>query len=370
MIDESVSAFQSSHQPGLEELTPRQKALTLNRWLREKKRFGGLDGLNYRVLRNCMIGHIMRRDEPGCLPVVACAIFCSMADRIGLEAHCCPVPGHVHVVVLSQPGYRLDGRATDLEDADEKREKMYLDPYGSDDEVTVSNIEQHLANLSLESSLDRGLTPVSPASVALRTAQNIKASFQRTTSLPHEAWSFMVQLTRGHPIVNINAAYYSSMWASLLLAPAYSADWDLELSLPMKQFVVLWPEDAWMVETYLMPLWDAFMPSRGPWARRILPETTEFWKPLRLLREQDEMVPPVIRRDLNGADSGLYKIGQVFRHKRHNRIGIIRGWSHRGSSRFPSLHNTDDSEQSDENSGTEAPNPTRLGTRTYFVCFR
>jgi F-box protein 21 len=272
------------------------------------------------------------------------------------------VPGHVHVVVLADTGRNLDDQT--MESNGQQRDRMYLDPYGSDSEVTVSGIEQLLAPLELEPSV---LTPVPATSVALRTAQNIKASFQRTTTLPQEAWFFMVQLARGHPVVNIYAAYYSSMWASLLLVPAYSADWDLELSLLMKRFAASWPEDAWLIERYLVPLWESFAPFRGPWARHAIPETAEFWKPLHLLREQDEIVPPVISRNSSGTDAIPYKIGQVFRHRRHNRIGIIRGWS-RGSNRFTSFHSSDDADHSDDNSGPEAQSPARLRVRVYFVC--
>jgi F-box protein 21 len=305
------------------------------------------------MLRNCFIGHMMQQNTGTCLPIVACAIFCCIARRLGLDAHCCSVPTHVHVVVIADEGRDLNDQA--LQSDGPQIDMMYMDPTDLDVERTIADIEERITPLQIEPYF---LRPASASSVALRMAGNIKASFRKAMSMPQEAWPTMVQLARGHPVVNLFAANYSAMWAFLMLLPAYTPDWDLELSLIMKRFEEAWPEDAWLVEKYLIPRWQTFAPFRGPWAQQAVPETAEFWRPLRLLRARDETIT-VKRRNAHGTEVIPYRIGQVFRHTRHRRIGVIRGWLPPGST----LSDSDDTDHSDDNVG-----PQNLRTKVYFVC--
>ncbi|KAF7561970.1 hypothetical protein G7046_g2148 [Stylonectria norvegica] len=368
LLDERALEFQQST-AGLEEMTTRQKALSLNRWLR----INNLTGLrnpdqNYRNLRNCFIGQALRHEDHDSIPIISSAIFCSIAERLGLQAQCCTFPTHVHAIVFENDGKTLDGIPTTQPSA--PPEKMYLDPYGSDDEVPLSSLQEMLSRFGWQSSPDVFLAPVPPVTLAMRTSRNIKATSARAHELRDQANPELTRLISGNDDMNMEAALYSAFWASLIMTPVNVFEWDESLEPFLRQFTKSWHEDAWLIEKYLCPLFDRFAPLRERFARNGPQGWDDPWEILGHVRSFDDIIPPAIRRNSGGNQSVAYKIGQVFRHRRYRWIGIINGWTDQGTRRLPRPHIVTMDETLDDNSDTELPNLVRPRNQAFYTCLR
>ncbi len=99
--------------------------LALVGWLRSNN-LTGMDSpeANYRNLRNCLIGHALSEDDHPSLPIISSAIFCCVAERVGLTSSCCSIPSHVHATVFAAPGQTLTG--PDEPDPNAELKAMYL----------------------------------------------------------------------------------------------------------------------------------------------------------------------------------------------------------------------------------------------------
>ncbi|QLI68653.1 uncharacterized protein G6M90_00g062510 [Metarhizium brunneum] len=322
---------------------------------------------NYRNLRNCLIGQALRYEEHESIPLISSAIFCCLAARLGLNAECCAFPNHVYAIVFAQSGYTLDG---DVDCYREQPEGMYLDPYGLDNEVPASDLHNLLADYAWQTSTDAFFAPVPPITMVLRTAQNIKATFLRILELQGDAHPELSQLLRGNDAMNVDAALYSAMWSSLLLTPPNTFEWNDRLASFLHRFAGSWPEDAWLVEKYLWPMYNSFTALRHGFARHVNRGLGDPWDHWRLVRDQDDVIPPMSRRDLDRNQSVPYKIGQVFRHRRYGWIGVITGWPDQGTRHLPVAASRDPDDEADTAApGEHSRLPVWPPTQFYFICF-
>ncbi|KAK5995754.1 hypothetical protein PT974_04172 [Cladobotryum mycophilum] len=259
MLDEVAFSFRSS-QPNFHELTTRQKALTLLRWLRSQN-FTGVHNpeRNYRNLRNCLIGQALRHEEHESIPIISTAIFCCIASRLGMDTRCCAFPSHVHAIVYPAPGYTLDDLPVKPKQRNDPPQRMFLDPYGNDEEVPAYALRAMLAQFGWQTNMEVFLAPVSALSITMRTAQNLKATIARIQELNDHVHSELSQLIRGDNAMNVEACLYAASWASLVLTPPNSLEWVDRLAKFLRRFAGSWPEDAWLIEKYLWP-----SPSTGP----------------------------------------------------------------------------------------------------------
>ncbi|KAF7542818.1 hypothetical protein G7Z17_g11247 [Cylindrodendrum hubeiense] len=368
MLDEKASEFRGSR-PDVNDMTTRQKALALNRWLRANN----LTGLrnqerSYRNLRNCLIGQALRHEDHDSIPIISSAIFCCIAERLGLQAQCCSFPTHVHTIVFADHGKTLDGIFSTEEGT--PREMMYLDPYGSDDEIPMAALQTMLSQFGWQASTDAFLAPVPPISVAMRTARNIRATSARVIESRDQVDPELTQLMSGNGSMNMDAAFYSALWAGLLMTPVNVFAWDESLEPFLRRFAKSWHEDAWLVEKYLVPLYDQFAPLRDRFARHGPQGWDDPREILGLVRELDDVTPPVFRRDREGMQPVPYKIGQVFRHRRYQWIGVINGWTDQGTRRLPMPHTVAIDETLDDSSDTELPSLVRPRNQTFYTCLR
>ncbi len=340
MLDGFAAQFRSDH-PSLEEMNTRQKALALVRWVRAKNLVGmGNSTENYRNIRNCLIGQALWDPEHPSLPIISSAIYCCIAERIGVRAVCCAVPTHVHTAVLPSPGETLDGKpSSGVGDAD--GEKMLLDPYGSDDEVTMQHLRERLAAFGWSSSseLEMFLRPSPTTVIVARTAQNLKASWLKARELGDVSAEAaeIKQLRSGDPDLNLESLLYGAMWAGLLVTPTSAEQWDERLESFLGRFVQGFSEDGWLVEQYLIPLYNAFVASRPAGTFRF------GWQDARatldIVRNLDARLPTVSRRYTQEICAKVrYRIGQVFQHKRYGYIGIINGWAPNDTHGLPMPH--------------------------------
>ncbi|KAL7923204.1 Transglutaminase-like superfamily domain-containing protein [Trichoderma austrokoningii] len=332
MLDEIATSFRLSH-AGLQNWSTRTKALTLVRWLRARN----LTGLNdphhdYRNLRNCLIGQALRHPEHDSLPIVSAAIFCCVAARLGIDASSCSFPSHVHVIISAPAGYTLDGGLAGRSDS--SSERMFLDPYGSDDEVQLARLESILAQLGFAEHTEQFTTPVPASKMAIRVAHNVSASLG-IPELHDRLAPRVIRLLRGDGLLNASACWYAASWALLILSRPNRTTWLDRLEKFLKQFPDVYPEDAWMVEKFLWPRFCEVISSPRDGFRRhhnrpggpINP--WHFWQGI---RDLDGIPPPIYRRDRCHHPSGpLLRIGQVFRHRRYRWLGVVTSWDERES---------------------------------------
>lgn len=336
MLDEMTSRF-LKNTPNFKSMKTREKALVLNHWLRVNNLTGLRDPeRDYRNLRNCLIGQALRHDEHESLPIISSAIYCCIAERLDIEAQCCAFPSHVHVVVLSKEGKDLDDvPVPKTKKKAPPRDRMYLDPYGSQHETPVYVLEGLLERFGWQTSPETFLSPVSPLSVGIRTAHNIKATLTTASELGVQANPALTRLLVGHDGVNMKYAHYAALWATLLLSPI-NGEWKENLEALLSQFIFLAPEDTWLVEKYLCPLWDRLAlvrPPRYPVGLHRGMENPHYVT--EATRRLDPISPETFVRNKDGNRDVTFKVGQVFRHRRYRWLGVITGWTDQGTRQLP-----------------------------------
>ncbi|OTA65836.1 hypothetical protein K449DRAFT_391788 [Hypoxylon sp. EC38] len=335
LLDDITARFRNT-QMDLDDMTTRQKAIALARWLHSNN----MTGLNdpseqtYRYLRNCLIGRALRDEHHPSLPIISAAIYSAIASRLGIEAYPCALPNHVHATVLSPPGISLDGYPLPEEQAGHQ-ENMFLDPYGSDEEVPLDYIISFLARLGIHAGHENLLRPTATDLIVMRTAQNIRASFTsfRTNERPLSQLIPMIELNRGDWARNLQPALYSMIWASIMMVPVLPEneevrwDWQQDVGDLRTYFYEYFPEDCWLVEKYVCPMYDTFAaPSRHRHGLEL--PSKRVRDQIKEIRRMDaEVKPPRRRSDMKTDVKVKYRVGQVFKHRRYEYHGIILGWT-------------------------------------------
>lgn len=289
--------------PNIGQLSPREKALAVVSYLRTKNLTGIEPGREYHRLEHNFLGVVL--DDPGhnSLPLVSAAIYCYVAQKLGLNARPCGFPLHVHVIITPTPGFDIDGNALD---ATERGEPIYLDPFRSEHETHVSTLQNQLLLLgasNVEHSIFLGES--STSQTVLRCGRNILNSVRRMHQFPN-----MRQVQQ----LDLASAKYAAFWSFMLLSgPIQEAELRHYLPSLMELFATDFPSDIYLVEQYIAPLF------RG------MPEYEHILESLHVILAVDEM-PKQVRRRTTGNTSVKYRIGQVFRHRRYNYKAIITGW--------------------------------------------
>lgn len=332
MLDEIATSFWRSHAE-FQNWSTRTKALALVRWLRACNLTGLNDPQeNYRNLRNCLIGQALRHPEHDSLPIVSAAIFCCVAARLDINASSCSFPSHVHAIVYAPAGYTLDGDLAG--EPDSSSEPMFLDPYGSDNEVQLAHLEMKLAHLGFAQQTEQFITPVPASTMVIRVAHNLAASLG-IPDMHDPPAPRVIQLLSGDGLWNASSCMYAASWAMLLLSPLNRTTWLDQLDKFLQRYPDAYPEDAWMVEKFLWPRFCGVVSSPQDGFRRhhIRPGgPANPWHSWRSMRDLDGIPPPVYRRDLCHNPGGPpLRIGQVFRHRRYGWLGVIISWDERQS---------------------------------------
>lgn len=283
-------------------LNPRAKALTIASWL-EANDLTGIDpGREYHSLGHNFLGLALRAAGHNSLPLVSAAIYCCVAQGVGLDAQICGFPFHVHVIIMPQPGLDMDGNS--LTGA-RHGEPLYLDPFRGAREIPISTLRNQLSLLGM-SDLDqvRTLGKCDTSAVALRCGKNILNSVSAES-----------QHTEARPTsVDVVSAEYAAIWAIMLLS-GNSMPMNLRryLSPLMKLVTTDFPSDTSLVEEHIAPLFQGTY------------EHEHILESLRLMKAVDET--PRRARKRSGDNTNIrYVVGQVFRHRRYEYTAIITGW--------------------------------------------
>lgn len=286
--------------PELNEKQPREKALAILAYIRANNWTGVTKDESYRDLQNNFIGIALRDPNHPSLPPISVAIFCCVAQRLGVNAHPCSFPFHAIATVLPRPNSDLAGRAID----DSIHAKpMYLDPFRSDDELTAEDLQSQLSAMAISPShYVKLLGPASTVEIVQRTALNI------ITSVHHDDRNDKPET---------DDAFYAALWALLLLP---------EVAVNIQQ-----PQ---RLNTFVEYLEKEFFMDIGMAEARILPllrihgQYELILSTLRVIRAGDSMGRE--RRTRNSAQEVKYHVGQVFIHRRYKYVGIIIGWDLEG----------------------------------------
>lgn len=296
-----MERFLASH-PDLYLSTPREKALTIASWLCAN----GLTGIDpeqeYHSLEHNFLGSALRSPRHNSLPLVSAAIYCFVAQGIGLNAHPCGFPFHVHVIVSPQPGSDMDGNVLPRM---ELGEPLYLDPFRGARETPVSALRSQLALLGM-SDTDQNTTlgEALTSSLILRCGKNI------LNSIRAESQNITLRTTS----IDLVSAKYAALWSVMILS-GDSRPMDLRHQLPwlMELFAADFPFDLFLIEEYIAPLFHGLF------------EHEHILESLHVMRAVDGISKQVRRR--SGANANIqYRVGQVFRHRRYHYEAIITGW--------------------------------------------
>jgi F-box protein 21 len=302
--------------------SPRKKALATVQFLRANNLTGVSSELQFRDLQNNYIGIALQDPEHPSLPLISVAIFCSIARRLGLNAHCCGFPNHVHAIIYPNSGETLDGKSV-LEGAS-AADPMYLDPYRSEIEVQVEDLRTQLIAWGIKDGDSHQLLgDSSTRNIVLRTSRNILATVHEFRGLGGGMGDPGRPKVRFHanPFADMDSAFYSALWANFLLCtPSSRPEVDEQARfLPwiMERFERLYPMDADLIERYVCPLFRNVSTA----------EQWQLFEALRVVRAGDSM-PKQIRSRRNSKSQVCvkYRIGQVFRHRRYGYIAVITGW--------------------------------------------
>jgi F-box protein 21 len=304
--------------PDLEKQKPRQKALTLAAYLRAHNLTGLKDLRDYHALQNNFIGRALYSDEHSSLPLISTAIFCSVAKRINLDARPCGFPFHVYSIVKPPNGFDIDGNpwCSDLGDA----KIMYMDPFRTDEEIPVEYLRTQFTAIGASADVEAFVMgPALITEIVLRCARNILTSVRDTHqhSVGRNAFNGTTDQT------DREGAFYSALWASLLLGASLDGNDDPVLPILQRRtflphiveyFETYFPTDASLVEQYIVPLFEN------------VGEHAQLRDAIRVTRAGDAMPKQIKPRKKEISQQVRYKVGQVFQHKRYDYVAVITGW--------------------------------------------
>ncbi|KAJ5692066.1 hypothetical protein N7462_001489 [Penicillium macrosclerotiorum] len=288
--------------PDFGTLSPRNKALQLASWLRESDLIGIQQGREFHALEHNFIGLALQSSGHNSLPLISAAIYCYVAQALTLNAQPCGFPFHVHVIIFPPPGLDMNGHTVNGMGSGTP---MYLDPFRGARETPVSDLRDQLAFLGAsETEQTEFLGESLTSEIVLRCSRNIWNSIH---SPSHQY---------DGPITSVDmvSAKYASVWSSMLLS-GDSRPMDLRHQLPllMELFATDFPSDIFLVEQYIVPLFQGLF------------EHEHILESLHVMRAVDEIPRQVRRRSGENKDI-RYRVGQVFRHRRYQYQAIITGW--------------------------------------------
>ncbi|KAK6523971.1 hypothetical protein TWF281_001928 [Arthrobotrys megalospora] len=252
--------------------------------------FLGCPQERFHDLVNCFVGVSMRTTK-STLPITSCSIFCSLAKRLGLEAHPCAYPYHVYALVREA-----------------ESSHFYVNPHDGTEVVLQPELENRLQLIGVtvtSETITKYLHPAATKELVLRNARNILRNTPR-------ARRHLVD-DRLDPGINVDAAEYAALFAIALL----SNTWTTRILEPLCRCLQeSFPLDVGLIEKFIVPL-------AGPGSR-----------PARLLqticialRNEDGMVRKPKLRSLGENRGVLFHIGTVFKHRRYGYQAVITGWT-------------------------------------------
>ena len=286
--------------------SPQQKAITLAGFLRRHSLTGISGNSQYHDLQNNFIGIALQDGPHPSLPLVSVAIYCCVAQRLGIDAQPCGFPFHVLAIINPLPGHTLDGRNTV---SGASSEPMYMDPFRSNQQIFANDLRAQLQSLGISSSeFPELLGASSTAEIVRRSAKNIITSLQAIRRDQRTGQSFP----------DVDGAFYAAVWAVLLLpegSPITAGEQRASCLSHITELVEKYFfTDTWLIEKYILPLIEDRTQHR------------ELRNTIKVIRTTDHMPKTVKHRTSDLLRNVRYKVGQIFHHKRYHYKAVITGW--------------------------------------------
>ena len=204
---------------------------------------------HYHDLQNNFIGIALKDDLHPSLPLITVAIYCCVAQRLGIDASPCAFPFHVLVIVRASNGQTLDSHDAA---ADSASESMYIDPFRSSTEIPVETLVSTLVSMGISHQSHETILGIAQTSeIVARCAGNIIRSAQ---TLPRGPDSAMI----ASRIPDMESATYAALWAVVLLPNDDDDERSLRLqarNLPViiRHMEVQCPSDLWLIGKNVVP---------------------------------------------------------------------------------------------------------------------
>ncbi|KAK7529951.1 Hemimethylated DNA-binding protein YccV like-domain-containing protein [Phyllosticta citribraziliensis] len=363
-LDDLAARFKSQH-PEYLEFSLRERALCLVEFLRVAG-FTGVPPERYGRIEQNFIGLALAGDNHEALPLVTVAIFCCVAERLGINAQPCGYPMHIYAIVKAPPGEPLDGpdASSTSNLYPEDSDTMYLDPFRSEQEVPRSRLESQLMSWGASpQNFPMFLSSASVTEMVIRSARNMRRAVEVGGEAEPQQPPGAARLAHSH--LDLNAALHAAMWAWAYLERGDNAS----VTVPGAADIVTHRRRILMTKVIQLILehvpWETFLAERymGPLFCD-LPESHDF---ARVIGEQyvaDRMaMAPKLRRsrrrpsqinsnntsntsntpgmstntdqtDIHStnqshgtwASAVRHTIGTPFRHARYSYYGVIIGW--------------------------------------------
>lgn len=270
-------------------------------------------------MQNVYIGVALQDARHPSLPLVSSAIFCALASRFDMDARCPSLPSHVYAMVVSKD---LDGHDDATQGSNSATQRMYLDPFHSAEEVPIGTLESLLRAWGISDERAHNyLAASSTSALAIRTSRNILATVQAfQEQQPQATVSHPKVAIYGNPFADLECSFYAALWANFLLSmhamrtePAALGDF---VTLIVEKLERNFPQDAYLVRKYVRSM-SGFLAA----------DISQMAETKIALTLQVDVIPKQIRlRKPLGLDTVRYRVGQVFRHKRHDYEAVIIGW--------------------------------------------
>lgn len=289
-------------------------------FLRTNNLTGIATELAYHDLQNNYIGIALQDDEHPSVPLISAAIFCAVAQRIGLDARCSEMPNHVMVMVYPSCHETLDGKP--VTDRHARPDVMYLDPFRSESEIPVEHFRTMLAAWGVQpGAIAQFLADSTTPRLVLRTSRNIITTVHEFRGHGGDDTGHPTIRLYANPFADMDNAFYSALWANFMLAnPMSRSDANHQrqfIALILERFERLYPMDASLIEQYICP----------PFNNSASSDYWELNEALRVVRAADTTPKQLRLRGTTGIrDRVKHKVGQVFRHRRYGYTAVIIGW--------------------------------------------
>ena len=292
-------------------LSPRQKAIALSKYLRERNLVGISSEDHYHDLQNNFLGIALQDASHPSLPLVSVIIYCCVATRLGLNVQPCGFPFHVFAIVRPPAGYTLDGNEADPTQASMP---MYMDPFRSSQETSIQDLKAQLRSMGVHPNQYAGFLDASDEQeIVRRCAKNIIASVQ---NLHRHNGAAPVSTMPSFP--EMDGALYSAFWSLILLPDGDPGTASLQQAHFLR-FIVEKMEsdyltDVGLVEEHILPL------VQDSHHRESLINTT------RVVRTGDHVPKQTKLRTVDTETKVHFRVGQLFHHKRYHYQAVITGW--------------------------------------------
>ena len=294
--------------PTFEDMSTRERAVEIARFIRSRDLTGVHSEDDYNILRSRFLGIALFDNEHQALPLTSVVIFCCVAQRLGVNAHPCNIPFHVHALVTSEKGTTLDGKR--VRSAHEE-ERMFMDPFNQEGEVTEGKVKELLNSAGIFTGLHENYLGASlTKDIVMRTARNIAHAVQsgETRDRDPERRSALSSWNTGLP--DTDGAFYGALWTLILFDPEHRRNY---LHHILQFFQVGFVVDVDLMENTIFPLFrDA---PENPGLLHLI-ESTRIADRTRKAMKERKMHMTNVR----------YHVGQTFVHRRYQYEGVIIGW--------------------------------------------